>query len=142
LRANSRNNDRNLPLTMSESKSRVAPQILSEKAIEQLKQWRIADTALGMIYARANHEASVWARVTIESIHDRLLICAGDEMHFMLMIANARFSVEALEHWSKPAITSAYSTVEGLQIWCTNGDWVFLTEQIAESRTLSLVHHS
>jgi hypothetical protein len=136
------NNRTDLPPIMSDSKTRVTPQILSEKAIEQLNQWRIADAALGMIYARANHEASVWARVTIDSIHDRLLICAGDEMHFMLMIANARFSIEALEHWSKPAMTSAYSTVEGLQIWCTNGDWVFLTEQIAESRTLSLVHHS
>jgi hypothetical protein len=127
---------------MSDSKTRITPQVLSEKAIEQLNQWRIADTALGMIYARANHEASVWARVTIESIHDRLLICAGRDMHFMLTIASARFSIEALEHWSKPAVNSTYSTVEGLQIWCANGDWVFLTEQIDASRTLSLVHHS
>jgi hypothetical protein len=127
---------------MSDSKTRITPQVVSEKAIEQLNQWRIADTALGMIYARANHEASVWARITIESIHDRWLICAGRDMHFMLTIANARFSIEALEHWSKPVVNSTYSTVEGLQIWCVNGDWVFLTEQIDASRTLSLVHHS
>jgi hypothetical protein len=120
----------------------VAPRLLAQAAIEQLNQWSIADTPLGMIYARMNHEANVWAKVTVESIRGRLLVCAAPEMIFTVMIADARFSVEAIEQWTKLSSKHASSTIEGLQIWCANGDWVFLTEQIAESRTLSLVQHS
>jgi hypothetical protein len=127
---------------MSDSQTHIAPTLQTEIAIEQLNRWRVTDTSLGMIYARVNHEASVWARVTIDSIHDRLLICAGDDMHFVATISAARFSIEALEQWSKSGPASTSSTIEGLQIWCANGDWVFLTEQIAASRALSLVHHS
>lgn len=111
--------------------------IAEQQALEQLNRWMIDQTALGMIYARPMHETSVWAQVCIHSLLSHRLICASEHMNFMLMIVDATFSVESLQVWAEPMQQKQATRIEGLQIWCANGDWLFLTEQIAQSRSLS-----
>ena len=108
------------------------------EAREQLRRWSEEATALGMIYARANHHANTWARVTISAPTVGRLICENKHMHFSLSIDNATFSIESLQCWDQTMHPSDRSAIEGLQIWCADGDWLFLTEQIAQSRSLSL----
>ena len=117
-------------------KKTISPQ----QAHEQLWRWNSEDIALGMIYARANHHSSVWARVTIGAPTASHIICESENMHFMLSIHNATFTIESLQSWNQSMPLSDRSAIEGLQIWCEDGDWLFLTEQIAQSRTLSLTN--
>jgi hypothetical protein len=119
-------------------RKKPAKTIAEQQALEQLNRWMLDQTALGMIYARPMHETSVWAQVAVHSLLSHRLICAGEHMNFMLMIVDATFSVESLQVWTEPMQQKHATRIEGLQIWCANGDWLFLTEQIAQSRSLSL----
>jgi hypothetical protein len=112
--------------------------ITPHQARQQLARWSSDRTALGMIYARANHSANMWARVTVSAPNSGRLLCQNEQMHFMLSIDNAAFTIESLDCWDHSMPPSDRAAIEGLQIWCTDGDWLFLTEQIAASRTLSL----
>ena len=112
--------------------------ISPQQAQEQLRRWSDDNTALGMIYARADHHANTWARVTVSAPASGRLICENEHMHFMLSIDKATFTIESLQCWDVSMPPSDRSAIEGLQIWCADGDWLFLTEQIAQSRTLSL----
>jgi hypothetical protein len=112
----------------------LAPQ----KAQEQLNRWMNDKTELGMIYARPKHQANVWARVTVNSQYSHRLVCENEHMNFMLSIADATFSIESLQSWELSMEPSDRTVIEGLQIWCADGDWLFLTEQIAQSCTLSM----
>ncbi len=61
-------------------------------------------------------------------------------MQMWLQTDGARFSVETLETWHKDAVGSRLAqnaSLEGLQIWLANGDWLFLTEQIESSANLA-----
>jgi hypothetical protein len=112
----------------------LAPQ----KAQEQLNRWMNDKTELGMIYARPKHQANVWARVTVNSQYSHRLVCENEHMNFMLAIADATFSIESLQSWELSMQPSDRTVIEGLQIWCADGDWLFLTEQIAQSCALSM----
>jgi uncharacterized membrane protein len=112
--------------------------LAEQQAQQQLARWMREETALGMIYARPLHETSVWAQVTISALLSHRLMCQSEHMNFMLMIEGATFSVESLQYWVEPMQKKNAMRVEGLQIWCANGDWLFLTEQIAHSRSMSL----
>jgi hypothetical protein len=121
-----------------EQKARVRKALAPHKAQEQLNRWMNDKTELGMIYARPKHQANVWARVTINSQYSSRLVCENEHMNFMLVIVDATFSIESLQSWNSSMPPAERSVVEGLQIWCADGDWLFLTEQIAQSRALSL----
>ena len=112
--------------------------ISPHQAREQLGRWSNDGTALGMIYARADHHADIWARITINAPASGRLLCENEHMRFMLSIDNATFTIESLQCWDLSMPSSDRSAIEGLQIWCEDGDWLFLTEQIVQSRTLSL----
>ncbi len=121
-----------------EQKARVRKTVAPHKAQEQLIRWMNDKTELGMIYARPKHQANVWARVTVNSQYSGRLVCENEHMNFMLAIADATFSIESLQSWNFSMPASDRVVVEGLQIWCADGDWLFLTEQIAQSRAISL----
>jgi hypothetical protein len=125
-------------LTAGEQEKTPKKKLAEQQALEQLNRWMLDQTALGMIYARPMHETSVWAQVAVHSLLSHRLICAGEHMNFMLMIVDATFSVESLQVWTELMQQKHATRIEGLQIWCANGDWLFLTEQIAQSRSLSL----
>ncbi len=119
-------------------KTRVRRTLALHQAQEQLNRWMSDKTELGMIYARPKHQANVWARVTVDLHYSGRLVCINKYMNFMLAIVDATFSIESLHSWNSSMPTSDRAVVEGLQIWCADGDWLFLTEQIALSRALSL----
>jgi hypothetical protein len=121
-----------------ESNARVKRTLAPQKAQEQLNRWMNDKTELGMIYARPKHQANVWARVTVNSQYSHRLVCENEHMNFMLAIADATFSIESLQSWELSMEPSDRTVIEGLQIWCADGDWLFLTEQIAQSCALSI----
>lgn len=123
---------------VSTQDTRPRKTLAPHKAQEQLNRWMNDKTELGMIYARPKHQANVWARVTVNSQYSGRLVCENEHMNFMLVIVDATFSIESLQSWNFSMPASDRAVVEGLQIWCADGDWLFLTEQIAQSRALSL----
>jgi hypothetical protein len=118
-----------------------------KEALDQLGRWYQQRTALGMIYARAEFGANLWSKCAIVGLVNDRIVLNGDALHFMIDIAEAAYSVESLQHWTNVAAASGLSqpamrhpaVMEGLQIWCKNGDWLFLTEQIERSNEFAMM---
>ncbi len=103
----------------------------SKGALEQHSRWRQDHTNLGVIYARSGHQCSLWSKARIGLLMEIRLMLRSDDMTFTIDIVDASYSVESLQYWENFAWSHEPANVEGLQVWGANGDWLFLTEQIA-----------